>query len=245
MVSVILFGSAATGGFSEIASDVDLIFILRDNASAEDRRRLRNDFTSLEILHGFAEAHARRPATLESLFEKVTANHRSLLFCTRGDLLSANIAQIFDVTPAQAVFVDRIVVPGILSSSVTLWGENLVADVATPLIRRFDVWKAFYSLFNQVFVSAVFSPLLPKATRYAMGALKASVHSCFFCYHARRAALEEEVNFFLQRYGPSLALQQLLELRSFYSKSFVFVLRCLPALVRLHLRTSLDAKFQK
>ena len=128
---------------------------------------------------------------------------------------------------------------------MTIWGEHLVADVLVPAIRRFDLLKAFQSLFSQVMVSAVFYPVLPKATNYAMGALKASVHSCHFCYNARRASLDQEVDFFLRRDGSSPALNELLDLRRSYSKSFRFVLRCLPALARLHLRATLDAPFEK
>ena len=40
LVSLILFGSAASGAFSE-SSDVDLILVLPNEAALEDRRRLR------------------------------------------------------------------------------------------------------------------------------------------------------------------------------------------------------------
>ena len=42
-------------------------------------------------------------------------------------------------------------------------------------------------------------------TKYAMGVLKGSVHSCFFCYELRRASLEEEISWFERRLGPSRA----------------------------------------
>jgi hypothetical protein len=103
------------------------------------------------------------------------------------------------------------------------------------------VFKAFCILSNQVLVSAVLFPLLPEATKYAMAALKASVHSCFFCFESWRNSLEKEVDFFLKRYGPSVALEQLMDLRRVCTRSFVFVLRCLPALARLHLHTAVDA----
>jgi predicted nucleotidyltransferase len=244
-VSVILFGSVATGGFSETVSDVDLILVLRDDVEHGDRNRLCNDVTSVEVLYGFGNSAAPHHGALEAFFERVSANHRSILACTRQDLLSGNVARILNIDPVQAIFVDRIVVPSICSSSVTLWGESLVADVSTAPIRRFDVLKAFCLLFSQVMLSEVLFPLLPKATRYAMGALKASVNSCFFCYHSRRASLQEEVDFFLRRYGPSPALEQLLELRKVYSQSFGFVARCLPALAQLHPHTALDLPFHR
>lgn len=81
------------------------------------------------------------------------------------------------------------------------------------------------------------------ATKYAMGALKRSLHSCFFCYHRRTTALEEEGDFFHRRLGATHTLVELLALRRQYRRSFAFVIRCLPALVRLHLRTARDNRF--
>ena len=58
LVSIVLFGSSATGGFSAKASDVDLILIVSDGTSEEDRRRLREAAERIEALHGFRENHA-------------------------------------------------------------------------------------------------------------------------------------------------------------------------------------------
>ena len=111
-------------------------------------------------------------------------------------------------------------------------------------IRRLEVFKAFFALFNQVLLTAGLFPILSGATGYAMDALKRPVHNCYFCYHGRRAALEEEIDF-LQRKRRIPALDQLLLLRGVYRESFGFVLRCFPALVRLHLRTALDNRFPR
>jgi predicted nucleotidyltransferase len=48
---VILFGSAASGAFSE-SSDVDLVLVLPNEAALEDRRRLREAVSDLEVAHG-------------------------------------------------------------------------------------------------------------------------------------------------------------------------------------------------
>src|SRR5215813_5479168 len=89
-------------------------------------------------------------------------------------------------------------------------------------------WTSSYERALQMF------PVLPDATKYAMGTLKHSLHSCFFCYHRRTAALEEEVQFFNRRLGESRTLGELLSLRRGYRKSFGFVIRCLTTLARLH-----------
>jgi hypothetical protein len=128
---------------------------------------------------------------------------------------------------------------------VTVWGEDLLSQIPMLPIRRFDVFKAFFGFFSQALLSAAVFHLLPGATRYAMGTLKRSVHNCYFCYHGRRASLEEEVNFFQRQVRPSSTLVHLLALRGEYRRSFAFVIRCVPTLVRLHLRTVLDNRFPR
>jgi hypothetical protein len=112
-------------------------------------------------------------------------------------------------------------------------------------IRRFDAAKALFGLFNQVLFAAMVYPLLPDAIKYAMDALKRSVHNCYFCSKLQPAPLTDEVAYFEQRHGPSSALTRLLSLRAKYRSSFGFVLRCLPAVARLHLRTAFDNHFPR
>lgn len=180
-----------------------------------------------------------------AFMQRVTANIRSFFVCTRGDLLSGSPARILDIPPQQAIFVDRVVIPSIVCSAITVWGEDLLPNVPLPPIRRFDVFKAFHGLAGQVLLTAVVFPVLPGATKYAMGALKRSVHNCFFCYHGRRASLEEEIDFFQRRLGPSRTLTQLLALRGEYRPSLAFVVRCLPTMAWLHLRTAVENTFPR
>jgi hypothetical protein len=245
LVSVVLFGSASTGGFEGAASDVDLIFVLPDGAPPEARIGLREAVERLEVLHGFRDPSVHSQSILEAFAQKITANVRSFFVCTRADLLSGDVARILDIPPAQAIFVDRVVVPSIVRSAVTIWGEDLLPHVPMLPIRRLDVLKAFFGFGNQVLLSAALYPFVPPATKYAMGALKRSVHNCYFCYHLRPASLDEEVAFFQEHLGPSRTLAQLKALRHTYRPSFGFVVRCLPALVRLHLRTALDNRFPR
>ena len=155
------------------------------------------------------------------------------------------MARVLDLRRLEAPFVDRIVFATIMASAVTVWGEDLLPGIPVPPVRRLDVFKALFAFSCQVFLSAVTFPVMPDATKYAMGTLKHSLHSCYFCYHGRTAALEEEVDFFRQRLGSTRALEELLALRRGYRRSFAFVIRCLPALVRLHLRVARDNSFPR
>jgi predicted nucleotidyltransferase len=241
-VSIVLFGSASTGGFQETVSDVDLILVLADGTAPETRTVLRDRVIALERLHGIRQPPGRKKA-LELIVDRITLSDCSFFICTRADLLSGLPGRLMNLNAAHAFFVDRIVVPGILSGAFTLWGEDLLPQVTLQPIRRLDVFKAFFGLISQAVTSASLFPLLPGATRYAMATLKHSVRSCYFCYHGRHAPLEDAIAFLQQRTGPSRELEQLLALRRDYRTSFAFVVRALPTLVHLHWRTAFDNRF--
>jgi predicted nucleotidyltransferase len=242
LVSLILFGSAAKGGFSGDVSDVDLIIVVRDDASSATRRRLREAVASLETLHGLRSGTTPSSGSFQARVERAVGHGFSCFVCTRSDLISGDVARVLDLRATEKPFVDRIVFASIVASAVTVWGEDVLPGVPVPCVRRLDVFKALFGFSSQVFLSAITFPVLPDATKYAMGALKHSLHSCYFCYHGQTAALAEEVDFF-RRFGGSRAFVDLLALRGEYRRSFGFVMRCLPALARLHLRTARENRF--
>ena len=243
LVSVVLFGSAAKGGFSGAVSDVDVILVVSDEASRARRLRLGEDVARLETLHELRPATTHSPGGVRARIERAVGHGFSCFVCTRSDLISGDVARVLDLRAWEAPFVDRIVFASIVASAVTVWGENLLPRVLVPSVRRLDVFKALFGFSGQVLLSVVTFPVLPDATKYAMGALKHSLHSCFFCYHQRTTTVEDEVAFFNQRLGASRTLVELLSLRRQYRRSFAFVMRCLPTVARLHLRTARENQF--
>ncbi len=244
LVSVILFGSAASGAFSE-SSDVDLIIVIPDDTSQEDRRLIRCAVTDLEIMHGLRLPESRTKNPLERFADHAGGHAHSCFFCTRGDLISGDAARVFGLRPAEEVFLERTFLASVIVSAKTVWGEDLLSHVPLPSLRRLDVFKALFRLAGLALLSAAAYPVLPGATRYAMGALKHSLHSCYFCYHLRTAPLDEEVAFFNSRLGGSRTPLELLKLRREYQRSFAFVLSCVPSLFRLHLLTAMDNRFPR
>jgi hypothetical protein len=243
LVSVVLFGSAATGGFSSGVSDVDAIIVLGDGATRDDRKRLLDEVSLLEVSHGLRAPPGRAKTALERFAERTGGHGLSSFVCTRADLLSGDVMRLLGLRRLEALLVDRIVLASIVASAVTVWGEDLLPHVRVPSVRRLDVLKAFFAFANQALLAAAAYPVLPEATKYAMGTLKRSLHSSFFCYQLRTAPLEEEVAFFDRGRGQDRTLAELLALRSEYRRSFSFVLRCLPTLARLHWRAAWDNEF--
>ena len=244
LVSVILFGSAASGALSE-SSDVDLIIVIPNETSQQDRRLLRDAVTRLEIRHGLRSPDPQPRNPLEMFAEHAGGHAHSCFFCTRGDLISGDVARIFGLRPAEKIFLERTFLASVIVSARTVWGEDLLSLVPLPSLRRLDVFKALFRLSGLALFCAAAFPVLSDATRYAMGALKHSLHSCYFCYHLRTGSLDEEVAFFNSRLGVSRTLLELLSLRREYRRSFAFVSRCVPILFRLYVRTARDNRFPR
>jgi predicted nucleotidyltransferase len=245
LVSVVLFGSAAIGGWAETVSDVDLILVVPDGATDDVMDRLRIEVERIEAAHGFLSPSTGNAPAFERFLSRVIAHDRTFFICTRGDLVSGDIGRILHLAPAQAIFVDRIVLANFVASGITIWGEVLLPLIPVAPVRRFDVFKALFGVLPTALLSAAIYPLHPAMTKFAMGALKGSLHSCFFCYEMRRASLEEEIRFFERRLGPSGTLRELLAFRSEYRHSFSFVVRVIPTLLRLHWRTSIENRFPR
>jgi len=249
LVSLILFGSAATGGYAAAGSDVDLLVVVSDDTDAPTRLRVRNRVAAIEARYALVKPRTRPVSALGgvlvALADRLTANVRSFFVCTRADLLSGEPKRILAIPAFQARFVDRAAIPSIVRSGVTMWGEDLLSVVPLPPLRRLDVAMAFFGLWNQLLFTIAAYPLLPGATKYAMDALKHSVHNCYFCHRGWPASLAVEVAYFEELYGPMPTLRELLVLRQAYRPSFMFALRCVPTLARLHMRTARDLSFPR
>jgi hypothetical protein len=187
---------------------------------------------------------ADRASRLTLLVERA-GDALSTFVCTRADFLSGDPARAFDLACAQAIFVDRILLANVVESAITARGEELVPHVALPPIRRADTLIAMYALLSLTLLCAVAYPMLPRATKHAMGTLKRSLHSCYFCFERGAAALPAEVAFFQARLGGERTLDELCALRDAYRPSFGFVVRAAATIARLHLHTALHADLSR
>jgi predicted nucleotidyltransferase len=239
VVSLVLFGSVA-GGSSSNVSDVDLILVLPDDTTPNTMSRLREQIARLETTFGFRPVQRTGSRRWRSRVERAAGHLFPCCVCTRGQLLSGDVAAVLGLRRWEAPFVDRIVLASIVASAVTIAGEDLVPRIPVPPVRRADVLKALFAFACQIVLSVAVFPVLSDATKFAMGALKHSVRSCYFCYHQCSAPLTEEIAFFNRRFGASRTLMDLLALRRQYRPSFWFVIRCFPTVVSLQVRTARD-----
>jgi Nucleotidyltransferase domain len=244
LVSVILFGSAACGAFSQ-SSDVDLIIVIPAETSPEDRRILRAAVTNLEIRHGLRLPESRPRNPLEVFAEHAAGHAHACFICTRDDLISGDVARIFGLRGAEQMFLERMFLASVIVSAKVVWGEDLLSLVPLPSLRRLDVFKSLFRSTAFILFCAAAFPLLSDATKFAMSTLKHSLHSCYFCYDMKTISLNDEVAFFNTRLAGDKTLKDLLNQRKEHHRSFTFVLRCVPILFRLHLRTLRDNRFPR
>ena len=101
LVSLVVFGSAARGGFSATVSDVDLIVVLADEAAAGERARIQARVAELEVAHGLAGERSR-VGRLEAFVGRAGGNTLSCFVCTRSDLLSGSVARVLGLRPYEA-----------------------------------------------------------------------------------------------------------------------------------------------
>lgn len=151
--------------------------VVSDDVSRASKRRLGEDVAHLETLHALRHASNEPSGGVRARIERAVGHGISCFVCTRSDLISGEVARVLDLRPWEAPFVDRIVFASIVASAMTVWGEDLVPQVPVPSVRRLDVFKALFGFSSQVLLSAMVFPVLPDATKYAMGALKHSLHA--------------------------------------------------------------------
>ena len=244
LVSVILFGSAVSGAFSQ-SSDVDLIIVIPAETTLEERSVLRAAVTDLEISHGLRLPESRPRNGLEGFAEHAGGHAHACFICTRDDLISGDVARIFGLRRAEKMFVERMFLASVIVSAQTVWGEDLLSLVPLSSLRRLDVFKSLFRSTAFILFCAAAFPVLPDATKYAMSTLKHSLHSCYFCYDMKTVSLNDKVAFFTDRLSGDRTLNDLLNQRQKHHRSFTFVLRCLPILLRLHMRTLRDNRFPR
>jgi predicted nucleotidyltransferase len=234
LVSIIVFGSATTGGYKSGVSDIDLLVIVAENTSRQQKKEIQEEELLLEIAYGLKKNSSSVKGAVASFIEKKGGNDLSCFVCTEKELLTGNLSAIFNLNRAEALFIDRIVFANIVSSAVTGTGKDLLPGIAIPPILSTDLVKAFFGFFSFQLLTLLLYPFLPDATKYAMGTLKRALHCSYFYCHSQSAALEKEIHFFHSQMQTP-AFIDLQKLRDNYTPSIAFVFHSFLLLPRLFL----------
>ncbi|HKQ52212.1 MAG TPA: nucleotidyltransferase domain-containing protein [Pyrinomonadaceae bacterium] len=245
VVSVILFGSARKGGFSQGVSDVDLIVVLADEVSRKMKRRLKGDLAALELKHKLRERPKSRIEIIRMWVDKIAGQFKSQFICYRRDFLSGNTAAAFGINPflESLILSTHIAFASIVTSAKTIWGEDLLRDAHLPVLTKGHLAKNYIGFFMLNAGALLAFPLIPNATKYSMSAFKWMIHCCHFCSTLKSARLEEEVEFFRGQVEEDACLTELLSLRQEYRPSLRFVWNCFRVIRELYILTVRVSKF--
>lgn len=244
IVSIALFGSVAKGGFSEPASDVDLMVALADDAPKTAKKRVRRQLRELELKHGFGEPPRTFAAWALSPLDRLVGQRKSFFVCRESDLLAGKGAVVLGWRPlVECLFSTRIIFANIAVSAKTAWGKPLFEQATLkPIGRRHLTTNLAAFVLVDLIALASFA-FNPKATKYAMSATKWMLHNCHFCHSRKPATLAQEIAFFEVKLGPRPVFSELVSLRRDYRHSLGFVFRSVGVLFRLYWTTLRDLDY--
>jgi len=244
IVSIMIFGSVAKGGFSPV-SDVDLLVVLADEVPWQEKKRLEHDLAALELEHKLRERPKSKREFVRAIVDRMAAQFKSYFVCYKEDFVSGNSAAVFGINPVleSLLLTTRIGFANVVMSARTAWGEELLSQVRVPLLTKRHLAKNFVGLLAFNACALVVFPVLPNATKYSMSALKWMLHTCHFCVVLKSSTIEEAVEFFQGRIEAEATLRELLSLRRHYRPSFRFVKGCFGTIVRLYSMTVKEAVF--
>ena len=244
IVSIMIFGSAAKGGFSPV-SDVDLFVVLADEIPRKEKKRLEHDLAELELEYKLRTRPKSKTEYILTLVDRLAAQFKSQFICYKRDFISGNSAAVAGINPVlESLFLStRIAFADDVMSAKTVWGEELLSQVRVPRVTREHLVKNClgFLAFNSGAL-AVF-PVVPNATKYSMSALKWMLHACHFCVNLKSSTIEEAVELFQAEIDRDAELMELLSLRRQYRPSLRFVKGCFGTILKLYSATVKQAVF--
>lgn len=245
VVSILIFGSFAKGGFLQCVSDVDLIIVLADEVPKQIKRGISGDLAALELKHRLRKQPHSKLERLYKEVDRMASQFKSYFVCYKGDLLSGNTGAVFGVNPLVEFLIlsTHIGFASIVKSSAVIWGEDFRYQIHIPTVTKAHLVKNCAALLLLNACALLGYPFLPNATAYSMSALKWMLHTCHFCYALESATIEEEIDFFRTKLGEHYLFSELLSLRREPRPSFAFIRGCFSTVVQLYVVTARDNEF--
>lgn len=99
IVSVMIFGSVAKGGFLPGVSDVDLLIVLADEVPRKEKKRLEHDLAALELEHNLRERPKSKIELILTVVDRLAGQFKSQFVCYKTDFISGNTAAVFGINP--------------------------------------------------------------------------------------------------------------------------------------------------
>lgn len=241
--SVVLFGSAARGQFSEGVSDVDLILVVSDDTPNHVVRKLDTELERFEENQG--------PMKHRSHFLKVfaykTALFKSHFVVREGALRSLDTRRLFNQAGGSSLPLGRLlfflapadlVLWNVLRSAAVVHGENVISSLRLPAPTYSAIVHSFLVSFALSLFGALTSVLFADGTMFSLESLKWFLLDLQSYHNNQPLGVLDAVGF-AEALHPSPILSQFTNLRQHYAGSVSFSLLCPAYLILLFLRNSL------
>jgi predicted nucleotidyltransferase len=181
VVSVLIFGSFAKGGFSE-RSDVDLLVVVSDDCRQETIGQLESVLERQAAGFGFGRTSKSVVDKFLSALMSQTGIFESGFVTRRSDFLRSDFTKIFSTNKILTSLIapKDIVIAGMLSRARTVFGEDLLV-VRTPVAIGSGQLLRSLVMNSLLAVGALLiSPLTDKSTDLSLEAVKWSLFSTYY-----------------------------------------------------------------
>lgn len=230
IISIIHFGST---NFTEV-SDVDLIIVL-DKIENDKIKDIQLKLKLIEIKYKFRYMRKSLIGNLLNSFEEKTGMFCSNFVCNRQDLIEGDFSKIFHTNRILTYILipTNIVFLNVFSNYKIIYGEEINYLLPQFNISYFQFIKSILMCVLLSVISILLLLVSKDATKYAMEAVKWSLHNTYFYYNRDNMTTEHLISLFIDKgFKKLIRLQQL---RMNYEKDIFFNLISLYLVLKIHL----------
>ena len=234
LISIFIFGSRE---FTEV-SDVDLIFVVK-GIEKHEMKKIKYELKSVEIKYGLRNLRDEFIGSFLNHLEEETGMFCSNFICTPQDLIEGNFSKIFN-TNKFFTFLSptNIVLSNVFQNLEILYGEDITNFLPKFRISYFQIIKSVIMCSALSFLSILLLLFSKEATKYAMEAVKWSLHNTYFYNYRNSMTIDRLISFFIKTgYND---LNKLKKLRLKYRRDVFFNLHSLPLVIKLHINCILN-----
>jgi predicted nucleotidyltransferase len=235
IVSVIVFGSFAKGGFSA-SSDVDLILVVSNDCSPRIMHELNDVLEGQAIRFGLSRTRKSLGGKILSALLTQTGIFVSHFVTRESDLLRLDFSRIFGTNRILASMIapENIVLAGLLSHAKTIFGENLL-----PIRKPIQVGSgqlARSMIMNLLLATGALlvSPFTDRATELSLEATKWSLFAGYYFVYRDSPGINTVAEKFVSAGIIPSFVRRMLLLRSNRANDGLFILMAPLAVIAVH-----------
>jgi predicted nucleotidyltransferase len=245
---IFVFGSVLSGtdyaGSGNGTSDVDLLVVLDDQVGRATIDRLAKKMTAYERAYFTTPGKASIVSGILNAIERQTGMHRNLFIALEKDFVTRNFSAMFGTNPvvSKVLAPSNIVMGSALQRMACLHGCERFTELASKLhdyeVGRTDLVP---DMFRSIVMNACLSlgalvllPFTPRATKYAIEAIKWSTYATTFYITRKKPTKRWQAKFYAKLGLSHEFLNAWLYLSKHYATSPLFALGSFYNVLKIH-----------